>query len=53
MISVEVLNQNDDMKAKRDDDGMDLGGTVGISLTKKLASDRAGCIGKLHLSASG
>ena len=34
MVSVEVLNQNDDVKAKRDDDGVDLGGTVGISLMK-------------------
>jgi hypothetical protein len=37
MVSVEVLNQNDDVKAKRDDDGVDLGGTVGISLTKGVS----------------
>ena len=40
MISVEVLDQNDHMEAKRDDDRMDLSGTVGISLTKRLASGR-------------
>jgi hypothetical protein len=34
MISVEVLDQNDDVKAKRDDDGVDLGGAVGISLKR-------------------
>ena len=40
MIPVEVLNQNDDVKAKRDDDGVDLGGTVGIGLRKRSASGR-------------
>ena len=52
MVSVEVLYQNDDMKAKRNDDGVDLGGTVGISLTKWLASCRTKSIGNLNLSAS-
>ena len=52
MISVEVLNQNDDVKAKRNDDGVDLGGAVGVSLTKKLASCRTKSIGNLNLSAS-
>ena len=40
MISIEVLDQNDDVKAECDDDGVDLGGTVGVSLTKGLASGR-------------
>ena len=35
VVSVEILNQNDDMKTKRDDDGVDLSSTMGISLTKK------------------
>lgn len=52
MISVEVLDQNDDVKAKRNDDGVDLGGTVGISLTKELASCRTKSIRNLNLSAS-
>jgi hypothetical protein len=38
MVSVEILNQNYDVKAKGDDDGVDLSGTVGISLKKVLAS---------------
>jgi len=38
MVPVEVLDQNDDVKAKRDDDGVDLGGTVGIGLRKMSAS---------------
>jgi len=40
MIPVEVLDQNDDVKAKRDDDGVDLRGTVGIGLRKRSASGR-------------
>ena len=40
MVPIEVLDQNDDVKAERNDDGVDLGGTVGISLTKRLASGR-------------
>ena len=38
MVSVKILYQNDDVKTKRDDDGVDLGGTVGISLAKKISS---------------
>ena len=38
MVSVEVLNQNDDVKAESDNDGVDLGGTVGVGLTKRLVS---------------
>ena len=53
MIPVEVLDQNDDVKAKRDDDGVDLGGIVGVSLTKRLASGWTKSIGKSNLSASG
>lgn len=53
MISVEVLNQNDDVKAERNDDGMDLGGAVGVGLTERLASNRKKSIGKSNLSASG
>jgi len=37
VIAVEVLNQNDDVQAKRDDDGVNLGGTVGIGLAKKIS----------------
>ena len=33
MVSVEVFDQNNDVKAKSNDDGVDLGGTVGIGLT--------------------
>ena len=36
MVSVEVLDQNDDVEAKRNDDGVDLGGTMGIGLAKML-----------------
>ena len=35
MISVEVLNQNDDVEAERDDDGVDLGRAVRVSLTRR------------------
>lgn len=53
MISVEVLDQNDDVKAKRHNDGVDLGGTVGICLTKRLASGRTKSTENFNLSASG
>ena len=54
VVSVEILNQNDDMKTKRDDDGVDLSSTMGISLTKKkLISGKMGLVGKPNLSASG
>lgn len=32
MISVEILNQNDDVKTKRDDDRVDLSCAVRVSL---------------------
>ena len=35
MISVEVLNQNDDVKTKRDDDGVNLGCAMRISLIRR------------------
>ena len=35
MVPIEVLDQNDDVKAKRDDDGMDLGGTMGVTLREE------------------
>ena len=53
MVSVEVFDQNDDVKAKRDNDGVDLGGTVGIGLTTRLFSCRIRFTGKSNLSASG
>lgn len=34
MIPVEVFNQNDDVEAERDDDGVDLSGAVGVRLGK-------------------
>ena len=37
MVSVEVFDQNDDVKAKGNYDGVDLGGTVGIGLTVKVS----------------
>lgn len=33
MIPIEVLDQNDDVKAKCDDDGVDLGGTMRVTLS--------------------
>jgi len=53
MVSVEVFDQNDDVKAKRDDDGVDLGGTVGIGLRARLVSRRIRFTGQSNLSASG
>ena len=53
MVSIEVFNQNDNVKAKRDDDGVDLGGTVGIGLTRRLVSCRTTFTGRSNLSASG
>ena len=35
MIPVEVLDQNDNVKAERNDDGMDLGGTMRVTLRKE------------------
>ena len=53
MVSVEVFNQNDDVKAERDDDGVDLGGAMGIGLTTRLVSRRIRFTGRSDLSASG
>ena len=54
MVSVEVLDQNYDVKTKRDDDGVDLRGTVGISLTKMLVpGGKKKLVGKSDLSAGG
>jgi len=53
VVSIEVFNQNDDVKAKRNDDGVDLGGTVGIGLTTRLVSRRIRFTEKSNLSASG
>ena len=53
MVSVEVFNQNDDVKAKRNNDGVDLGGAVRIGLTTGLVSRWIKFTGKSNLSASG